>query len=256
MRLFEPAKPWEYRWRIALLFLSQPALAAVHHWSTGGTRLWYSPQFDPSYAVVATLLAACGLAIRVWGTSYLTAAVVTGLTARNDRLVVGGPFGVIRNPLYVGTLLIFAGFGMFFGPWFAAAFVLFHWFRYGRVIRFEEEFLRAEWGREFQEYCGAVPRWWPEHVRRSDFVGPFATIDGILGNGVFLGMFVGFAVSAWHGTLEPLVHCEALGWGLSGLGLLQSKLAAARPAADGVDLSVSLPITVEENPAGQSRRAG
>ncbi len=256
MTFFQPAQPWEYRWRIALLFLSQPVLAACHFWVNGSSGVWYAPAVVPAYGWIATLLAACGLAVRIWGTSYLTAEVVTGLTARNDRLVTGGPFGMIRNPLYLGTLLIFAGFGMFFGPAFAAIFVAVHCLRYSRVIRYEEGVLRQEWGRQFDDYCGAVPRWWPRSFTTGQFVGPFATLDGVMGNGVFLGMFLGFAASTWQGTLDPLVHFQGFGYGLSGIALLRTRFVSAPSEAALPDLAASVQLAAQESAAGQARRAG
>lgn len=256
MKLFQAAQPWEYRWRIAILFLSQPVLAAIYYFWNGSQGVWYAPPIDPTYGFIATLLAGCGLAIRIWGTSFLTAEVVTGLTARNDRLVVGGPFAAIRNPLYVGTLLIFAGFGMFFGPVFAAIFVAVHWLRYGRVIRYEEGFLKQEWGAQFDAYCKTVPRWWPNSISRQHFAGPFATIDGILGNGVFFGMFLGYSASVWYGTLEPLVHFEALGWMVSGIALLRTRYLGDQAEAPLPDLTAGMQLAAQESPAGQSRHAG
>jgi len=254
--MFRSAFTWEYRWRIALLFLSQPVLALTHYWLSGSTGIWYAPEFKPVYGAVAALLGLTGAAIRVWGTSYLSAEVVTGLTARNDRLITGGPYAIVRNPLYVGTLLIFAGFGMFFGPLYAAAFVLAHWLRYGRVIRYEEGFLRSEWGRQFDDYCASVPRWLPNALRRSDLVGPFVSIDGLLGNGVFLGMAVGYAAAAWLGNLDVLVYSQTLGFIISALAKFQPRRSVARPKTGMTKIPATVGLSAQKGGAGQTRRAG
>lgn len=210
-RLLSTARPWEYRWRILILFISQPVLAMIHSWTIGSQEILSAPQFDNPLAIAATMLAAIGLFIRVWGTSVLSISVVAGLSLRKDRLITGGPFAILRNPLYLGTLCIFAGYSLYFGVWFTSGFVLFHWLRYERVIRYEEETLRQEWETEFDEYCQKVPRWWPRKSFVRNFSGPFITIDGLLGNSVFLGMFIGFAVSTWSGTLDSLVYLEMAG---------------------------------------------
>ncbi len=202
MRIFDSAQSWDYRWRMPLLFLSQPALALIYFGMNGFQGLWYSPEFSPLSGIIATVLAGCGVALRVWGTSFLTTAVVTGFTARNDRLVVGGPFAMMRNPLYLGTMLIFAGFATFFGWVWILPFVAFHWLRNNRVIRYEESVLRDEWGREFDDYCRAVPRWFPKQWNRKFFAGPFVTFDGLVGNGgCSSGCLPVLHVSAWWGTL-------------------------------------------------------
>lgn len=220
MSLLGPAYPWEYRWRIPILFLSQPVLALLHFWATGSQGIWYAPSFGVSVAVGATILAACGLAVRVWGTSFLSAAIVTSFSPCNDRLITGGPFAITRNPLYLGTLLIFAGYGLFFGVWSALGFVMLHCLRYERIVRYEESILRAEWGVGFEDYMRDVPRWCPNKFSLRNCAGPFLTIDGLLGNVVFVGMFLGFFVSALWGTLVPLVYWEGAGLGAAAIMLL------------------------------------
>ncbi len=256
MRLFESAQPWEYRWRIPLLFLTQPLLSAIHYSLGGFHGAWYTPEFSLQVGLTATAFAGCGLALRVWGTSYLTAPVVIGLTARTDRLIVDGPFALVRNPLYLGTLLIFAGFGTFFGWPYLLAFVVFHWVRSSRVIRYEESMLRREWRQQFEGYCRAVPRWIPNSLHRHVLQGPYVTVDGLVGNAVFVGMFVGFAVSTWWGTLDPLVLFEALGWGVALWALLRSQAAKRQSLKFQSPHRPARPLDPDRDLADQSRRAG
>ena len=44
---------------------------------------------------------AAGEALRLWATGYLH---------KNDALTIAGPYAYLRHPLYLGTLLIAAGF--------------------------------------------------------------------------------------------------------------------------------------------------
>jgi protein-S-isoprenylcysteine O-methyltransferase Ste14 len=78
------------------------------------------------------------------------------------RLVVAGPYGLVRNPMYIGAALALAGAGLFYESWallgYCAAFVLvMHLF----VVAYEEPTLRATFGVPYLGYCERVRRWWP-----------------------------------------------------------------------------------------------
>lgn len=76
------------------------------------------------------------------------------------RLVTDGVMGRLRNPMYVGMVLVTWGVGlMVAGDWLLVAGValaaLLHW---GAVLR-EERYLEARFGDEYRRYRGAVPRY-------------------------------------------------------------------------------------------------
>jgi protein-S-isoprenylcysteine O-methyltransferase Ste14 len=76
------------------------------------------------------------------------------------NLVTIGLYRFSRNPMYVGVLLILAGWALVFASrtlWQYAAVVAigFHL----RVVMFEEPWLRQTHGRAFDEYVARVPRW-------------------------------------------------------------------------------------------------
>lgn len=83
-----------------------------------------------------------GLALRGWA---------AGCLAKNQQLATGGPYAYLRNPLYVGTLLVAAGLAVAsrstgLAVLFAAVFLLI----YLPVIELEEQHLR----RLFPDYAG------------------------------------------------------------------------------------------------------
>ena len=78
------------------------------------------------------------------------------------KLVVEGPYRVVRNPMYWGVGSVILGEAAVFHSFalaeLAAAFVL------GVtlfVLLYEEPALRQKFGAEFEEYCRRVPRWLP-----------------------------------------------------------------------------------------------
>jgi protein-S-isoprenylcysteine O-methyltransferase Ste14 len=78
------------------------------------------------------------------------------------RLVVRGPYRVVRNPMYLGATILLAGVAAYYQSLpilaYAAAFVIAtHLF----VVAYEEPALRRGFGIEYEEYCRRVSRWWP-----------------------------------------------------------------------------------------------
>lgn len=82
----------------------------------------------------------------------------SGYVKKNLELTTTGPYAHTRNPLYLGSMLIAAGFAVALGSW-AMALVLAVGFAmiYVPVIASEEGFLRATFP-EFDAYCRQVPR--------------------------------------------------------------------------------------------------
>ena len=83
------------------------------------------------------------------------------------RMVVGGLYRRVRNPMYIGILSIIAGEAVFFGsaPLLAYGFLVFLAF-HQRVVRYEEPTLRHAFGDSYDAYCGSVGRWLPRRARR------------------------------------------------------------------------------------------
>jgi protein-S-isoprenylcysteine O-methyltransferase Ste14 len=78
------------------------------------------------------------------------------------RLVIRGPYRLVRNPMYIGAGLTLAGAALFYksvclliyGGIFLLASHLF-------VVWYEEPTLRRTFGPEYEAYCHRVRRWWP-----------------------------------------------------------------------------------------------
>jgi protein-S-isoprenylcysteine O-methyltransferase Ste14 len=85
-------------------------------------------------------------------------AYASGYVKKNLELAVTGPYAYTRNPLYLGSMLIAAGFAGALLSW-PLALVLAGGFAviYVPVIASEERFLRATFP-AFDAYCRRVPR--------------------------------------------------------------------------------------------------
>lgn len=77
-------------------------------------------------------------------------------------LVQDGVFAHCRNPLYDGNLLMLLGLGFIANSfWFLVVGMPFFLFAYRAIVAAEENYLRNQFGAEFDAYCRRVPRFFP-----------------------------------------------------------------------------------------------
>jgi protein-S-isoprenylcysteine O-methyltransferase Ste14 len=81
-----------------------------------------------------------------------------GYVKKNRELTQTGPYAYTRNPLYLGSMLLAAGFAVALLSWPVALLLAIGFVAiYVPVIASEERFLRATFP-DFDEYCQRVPR--------------------------------------------------------------------------------------------------
>jgi protein-S-isoprenylcysteine O-methyltransferase Ste14 len=125
-------------------------------------------QAPPSVLLVTAGVAvtAAGELIRLWGVRHI-GAISRTRSHRLGPLVATGPFALIRNPLYVGNILIWVGFAMSARlAWLAPLIVLLLGAEYHAIVRWEESLLVARLGDAYRDYAARVPRWFPTLSRR------------------------------------------------------------------------------------------
>ncbi len=77
-------------------------------------------------------------------------------------LVIRGLYRYVRNPMYVGILLLLAGEAIFFASWALVRYaVLFFIADHLFVVFYEERSLRRKFGASYERYCQSVRRWLP-----------------------------------------------------------------------------------------------
>jgi len=80
----------------------------------------------------------------------------------SQLLIQGGPYQVVRNPMYLGIFLIGLGVVLAIFKWWAVAiFIMFFIIRYILLIRNEEKKLRLMFPQAYPAYCRKVPRIFP-----------------------------------------------------------------------------------------------
>jgi protein-S-isoprenylcysteine O-methyltransferase Ste14 len=98
-------------------------------------------------------VAIVGLVIRGFAAGHLR---------KHQQLAISGPYAFTRNPLYLGSVFLAAGFSVASHSWIstlllAAYLAIF----YPVVIRREQSELKAHYGDAFVEYSARVPAFWP-----------------------------------------------------------------------------------------------
>lgn len=106
---------------------------------------------------VGSAIALLGLLIRAWSAGHIH---------KFEKLAVTGPYSFTRNPLYLGSFFLAAGFAVAAGVWWLAAIVAVLYLSiYFPVMRVEEGDLRAKFGDEFEEFAANVPLFFPRLTR-------------------------------------------------------------------------------------------
>jgi protein-S-isoprenylcysteine O-methyltransferase Ste14 len=78
------------------------------------------------------------------------------------ELVTSGPYRYVRNPIYLGAILVQIGYLAWFGSRIMIVYLLLFLLAYQTlIVLIEEPILRNTFGRVYQEYCQRVPRWIP-----------------------------------------------------------------------------------------------
>ncbi|HUV71302.1 MAG TPA: isoprenylcysteine carboxylmethyltransferase family protein [Terracidiphilus sp.] len=147
----------------------------------------------------------------------------SGYVKKNRELTMTGPYAYTRNPLYLGSMLIAAGFAVALLSW-PVAVVLAVGFTaiYVPVIASEERFLREAFA-GFDEYCRRVPRLIPRLTAAPPALGRglHSGADGVAGAGA--GRF----------SLKLYLHHREYNAAI-GAALLYLSLVFLRPALEAV----------------------
>jgi protein-S-isoprenylcysteine O-methyltransferase Ste14 len=152
------------RFILVLLFGFILIYIPVHLFST----LQFPTAFG-SFQIVGIVIGAIGVVIALSCVSSF-AFIGRGTPApfaAPRRLVTRGPYGFVRNPMYIGVGLFFGGAAVFYQSVPLLAYLgLFFLASHLFIVLYEEPTLRRTFGAEYSRYCGHVGRWWP-YLRRS-----------------------------------------------------------------------------------------
>jgi protein-S-isoprenylcysteine O-methyltransferase Ste14 len=152
------------------------------HWRNALFPFAFLLVFLPGPRVFASPVTAAVLGFAIAGLGQFVRAFTIGFKyvirgGRNRRvyaenLVTEGLYRHVRNPMYVGNLLILFGVSFASNSWgcVLVAIPLFL-FIYAAIVAAEEHFLRSKFGPAFDEFCRDVPRWFPRVAGLGETLG-------------------------------------------------------------------------------------
>ena len=116
---------------------------------------------SPVLAGLGVGVTVLGELIRLWGVHHI-GAISRTRSERLGPLVAGGPFALIRNPLYIGNIGLWVGFALTARlVWLAPVIFVLFALEYHAIVRWEETLLQSRLGQEYRAYAARVPRWLP-----------------------------------------------------------------------------------------------
>lgn len=228
---FERSGRWLFRWRSYLPFVTF-ALVAV-------AMRTHSPAIRGVWAELAWQLGCLGVSLTGLTIRMLTAGYVpSGTSGRNTTSIekarqinTTGAYSLVRHPLYLGNFL--NGLGMSLFPcvwWLALIYCLMFWLYYERIIFAEEEFLRRQFGPEFELWAATTPAMLPRfrHWRRPDMPFSWKSVLRREHHTVLLiaATYAGMAAMAWRlrpdrPALQPL-WLAVLGTGMAQYAVIRT----------------------------------
>jgi protein-S-isoprenylcysteine O-methyltransferase Ste14 len=116
--------------------------------------------------IVGIILVLLGEAIRIWAAGHLQ---------KNETLTVTGPYAYVKNPLYIGSILITTGFCILADNIYILALATymfcFHYIPYKK--RVEGDRLQRIFGSRFEDYDQKVPDYLPRNTPYSSEKNPW-----------------------------------------------------------------------------------
>jgi protein-S-isoprenylcysteine O-methyltransferase Ste14 len=123
--------------------------------------------------IIGFAIAISGELIRYWGVSWAGSETRTTGEAGGTYLIISGPFAFVRNPLYVGNILLYIGIGIMswsLFPYLQMVAILFFAVQYHFIVLEEEKYLKEKFGENYSKYVKNVPRFIPRFTSYKDSI--------------------------------------------------------------------------------------
>jgi protein-S-isoprenylcysteine O-methyltransferase Ste14 len=150
--------------------------------------------------VIGFAISLLGELIRFWGVSWAGSETRTTGSVGGTFLIISGPFALVRNPLYVGNILIYLGLGIMSFAWFPylqIVAILFFLLQYYLIVKEEEGYLKEKFQEEYKNYCENVPPFFPRltpYKNKNVTQPPFSVAAGLRSETRSLQAFLGISL--------------------------------------------------------------
>lgn len=118
-----------------------------------------------STLAIGVIFVLIGEFFRFWGVSYAGSETRTTSKPGASKLVTQGPFAYVRNPLYIGNILMYFGISVMSNslvPFLQILSIVYFSFQYFFIIREEEAELKDIFGEKYLHYFEHVNRFLPK----------------------------------------------------------------------------------------------
>lgn len=140
---------WVYRYRGYLVIPLLIFTLTCFHWET---------EEEGFILLLGICLLLIGVILRIWAQQHLHYRLKV-----KKLLTTTGPYFFVRNPMYLGNILIFLGATVISELlWFVPITFFYCLGVYSLVVRYEEAHLLEKYGESYWRYKTEVPRWLPK----------------------------------------------------------------------------------------------
>jgi protein-S-isoprenylcysteine O-methyltransferase Ste14 len=113
------------------------------------------------------LIVAAGQSLRLWAVRHI-GTISRTRTTRYGPLMTGGPYAIVRNPLYVGNWLLWTGFAVWSRLlWMLPIAWIIFFVQYRAIAKWEAAFIRSKYLTAYDDYAGQVRAWMPRWPPRA-----------------------------------------------------------------------------------------
>ena len=114
--------------------------------------------------IIGFVIAMIGESIRIWAVGYFGSVSRATSQFVDASLITQGPYSYLRNPLYLGNIIIYLGLGIMslsFFPYLQLIAIVYFSFQYYCIVISEEEYLSNKYNGSYDIYRKKVKRFFP-----------------------------------------------------------------------------------------------
>jgi protein-S-isoprenylcysteine O-methyltransferase Ste14 len=133
---------------------------------------WHMPMSLSLALGIGAPILILGFGIILWAGRTLSLRRAMGkelfLDKSESKLITGGPYAYVRNPLYFGVLVCFLGWFLLLRLTPLGFLTVIFAFHFYGVAKWEEGELKRRFGQEYTEYAKQVPLFFPRFRRTGE----------------------------------------------------------------------------------------
>jgi protein-S-isoprenylcysteine O-methyltransferase Ste14 len=150
---------------VLFLAVAPGVVAGVVPWVLTGWRSAGAPLWLEALGWLA-IAAGSAVLLEAFARFVLEGVGTPAPAAPTEKLVIGGLYRYVRNPMYLAVAAVILGQAAVLGRWLLVVYALaFGATVWSFVHWYEEPTLRRQFGTRYENYLRTVPGWWPRPPR-------------------------------------------------------------------------------------------